>query len=88
MLASRQEQGEWIWVNQRETFIPYRPPGSYYATGAVPVHNEPFLVGDEMLVIFNTFCVEPAQRCPAIMRVSPDLAAADRNRVRGKPWLT
>ena len=64
MLASREEQGEWTWVNQRETFIPYRPPGSYYATGAVPVHNEPFLVGDEMLIFFNAFSRQPAQPCP------------------------
>jgi hypothetical protein len=64
MLASRQERGEWTWVNQRETFIPYGPPGSYYATGAVPLHNEPFFVGDEMLIFFNAFSRQQAQPCP------------------------
>ena len=64
MLASRQQQGEWTWVNRRETFIPHGPPGSYYATGAVPLHNEPFLAGDEMLIFFNAFSRQQAQPCP------------------------
>jgi hypothetical protein len=63
MLASRQQQGDWSWVNQRETFIPYGPIGSYYATGAVPLHNEPFLVGDDMLIFFNAFSRQQAQPC-------------------------
>ncbi len=64
MLASRQEQREWTWVDQRETFIPYGSPGSYNATGAVPLHNEPFLVGDETLIFFNAFSRQQAQPCP------------------------
>ena len=64
MLASRHDQGEWNWVNQRETFIPYGPPGSYYATGAVPLHNEPFVVGDELLIYFNAFSRQQQQPCP------------------------
>jgi hypothetical protein len=64
MLAARHDQGEWKWVNQRETFIPSGPPGSYYATGAVPLHNEPFVVGDELLIFFNAFSRQQQQPCP------------------------
>jgi hypothetical protein len=63
MLASRQEQGEWTWVNRQQTFIPCGPPGSYYATGAVPLHNEPILVGDEMLIFFNAFSRQQSEPC-------------------------
>jgi len=55
MLASRHDGKEWTWANQPESFIPNGPPGSYYATGAIPLHNEPFVVGDEMLIYFNAF---------------------------------
>ena len=64
MIAAQHDQSDWNWVNQRETFIPYGPPGSYYATGAVPLHNEPFVVGDEMLIYFNAFSRHQPQPCP------------------------
>src|SRR5206468_1461995 len=55
MLAARHEGGEWSWVDNTEPFIPFGPPGSYYATGTVPLHNEPFIVGDELLIYYNAF---------------------------------
>lgn len=55
MLASRHDDGPWTWVENQQPFIPFGPPGSYYATGAVPLHNEPFVVGDELLIFFNAF---------------------------------
>ncbi|GDY10072.1 hypothetical protein LBMAG52_35580 [Planctomycetia bacterium] len=64
MLAARHDGGEWSWINHRENFIPHGPPGSYYATGAVPLHNEPFLVGDEMLIYFNAFSRQQTQPSP------------------------
>jgi hypothetical protein len=64
MLASRHDGGEWTWVNNQEPFIPYGPPGSWYATGAVPLHNEPFIVGEELLIFFNAFSRNPATPSP------------------------
>ncbi|MFO0870898.1 MAG: phosphodiester glycosidase family protein [Pirellulales bacterium] len=64
MLASRQEGEEWEWVERREPFIPAGPPGSYYATGAVPLHNEPLIVGDQLLIYFNAFSRQPGSPCP------------------------
>src|SRR5262249_13020823 len=48
----------------KHTFIPFGPQSSYYATGAVPLHNEPFLVGDELLIYFNAFSRDPDHRSP------------------------
>lgn len=64
MLAARHDGGEWSWINHRENFIPHGPPSSYYATGAVPLHNEPFLVGDELLIYFNAFSRQQTQPSP------------------------
>jgi hypothetical protein len=64
MLAARHDGGEWHWVENREPLIPFGPPGSYYATGAVPLHNEPFVVGDELLIFFNAFSRNQAEPCP------------------------
>ena len=64
MLASRHDRGEWSPVDRTSGFIASGPPGSYYATGAVPLHNEPFLVGDEMLVFFNAFSRNQPTPCP------------------------
>ncbi|RLT10774.1 MAG: hypothetical protein DWI21_03705 [Planctomycetota bacterium] len=64
MLASRHDRGEWSPVVQTSGFIHPGPPGSYYATGAVPLHNEPFLVGDEMLIFFNAFSRNQQTPCP------------------------
>jgi hypothetical protein len=64
MLASRHDNGDWQWGNLPQSFIPHGPPGSYYATGAVPLHNEPFLVGDQMLVYFNAFSRQAASPSP------------------------
>jgi hypothetical protein len=63
MLAARHDGGEWHWVGNREPVIPFGPPGSYYATGAVPLHNEPFVVGDELLIFFNAFSRNRAAPC-------------------------
>jgi len=64
MFASRHEGGDWNPVNQTESVIPHGPPGSYYATGAVPLHNEPIVVGDEMLIYFNAFSRNQQEPCP------------------------
>ncbi len=64
MLASRHDRGEWSPVDRTSGFIASGPPGSYYATGAVPLHNEPFLVGDEMLIFFNAFSRNQQTPCP------------------------
>jgi len=64
MLASRQDRGEWVPVNPSAGFISSGQPGSYFATGAVPLHNEPFLVGDEMLIYFNAFSRNQQVPCP------------------------
>lgn len=64
MLASRHDRGEWSPIDRTSGFIASGPPGSYYATGAVPLHNEPFLVGDEMLIFFNAFSRNQQTPCP------------------------
>jgi hypothetical protein len=60
-VAAVRTGGEWHWVENREPLIPFGPPGSYYATGAVPLHNEPFVVGDELLIFFNAFSRNQAE---------------------------
>jgi hypothetical protein len=47
-----------------EPFVAPGPPGTYYATGAVPLHNEPIVVGDEMLICFNAFAYNQQPPCP------------------------
>ncbi len=64
MLAARSDGEAWEWVDNREPWIPAGPPGSYFASGAVPLHNEPFMVGDELLIFFNAFSRDPANPCP------------------------
>ncbi|MSR60576.1 MAG: hypothetical protein EXS05_23530 [Planctomycetaceae bacterium] len=64
MLAARHDGGRWTWIENREPLIPYGLPGSYYATGAVPLHNEPFIVGDELLIFFNAFSRNQTEPCP------------------------
>lgn len=54
-LASRHLDTEWTWANKKSNLIPRGEPGSYYSTGAVPLHNAPFIIGDEMLIYFNAF---------------------------------
>ena len=63
MLASRHPEREWTWVDNTSPFIPFGPPGSYYASGAVPLHNEPFVVGDELLIFFNAFSRNQSPPC-------------------------
>jgi len=55
MLAGRRGSGDWFWIERERPLIPQGPPGSYYSTGAVPLHNEPFVVGDQLLIYFNAF---------------------------------
>jgi len=38
-----------------EPFIAPGPPGSYYATGGVVLHNEPIIVADQLFIYFNAF---------------------------------
>ncbi len=64
MLSARQEGGKWNWVHNRDPWIPFGPPGSYCSTGIVPLHNEPFIVGDELLIFFNAFSRSPDKPCP------------------------
>lgn len=63
-LAARGADGEWEVCDDGQPFIPAGPPGSYHASGAVPLHNEPIVVGEEMLVYFNAFSREPDHPCP------------------------
>jgi len=63
-LAIRDEAGEWELCDDGEPFIPAGPPGSHHASGAVPLHNEPFVVGDSMLVFYNAFSRDPDHPCP------------------------
>jgi Phosphodiester glycosidase len=63
-LASRHDRALWNPVDQTSGLIPTGPPGSYYATGAVPLHNEPFLVGDELLIFFTAFSRNQQTPCP------------------------
>lgn len=64
LLAARHEGGDWKWVANAEPFIRFGPPSSYCASGAVPLHNEPFLVGDELLFYFNAFSRNQSPLCP------------------------
>lgn len=68
LLASRHEGEEWTWIDNAEPFIPFGPPSSYYASGGVPLHNEPFVVGDELLIYFNAFSRNQTPPCPFGMR--------------------
>lgn len=63
-LAARHEGGSWHLVDDGEPFIPAGPPGSHHATGAVPLHDEPIVVGERMLVFFNAFSRDPRTPCP------------------------
>jgi hypothetical protein len=64
MLASRHDGGEWTWIDNIEPFIPFGPPSSYYASGCVPLHNEPIIAGDEMFIYFNAFSRNQSPACP------------------------
>lgn len=63
-LAACHDGGEWHLVDDGEPFIPAGPPGSHHATGAVPLHDEPIVVGERMLVFFNAFARDPEHPCP------------------------
>lgn len=63
-LASHHDGEPWGFVGDGAPLIPMGPPGSYYATGAVPLHNEPFIVGDELLLYFNAFSRYQEPPCP------------------------
>ena len=64
MLSARQDGCEWNWVHNRDPWIPFGRPGSYCSTGIVPLHKEPFVVGDELLICFNAFSRSPDKPCP------------------------
>jgi hypothetical protein len=64
MLAARHDGDEWTWIDNTTPFIPFGPPSSYYASGCVPLHNEPFVVGDELLIYFNAFSRRQTPPCP------------------------
>ena len=63
-LSSHHDGGSWRLVGDGKPFISPGPPGSYYATGAVPLHNEPFILGDQMIFYFNAFSRYQETRCP------------------------
>lgn len=65
-LVAHHDGGPWRRIGKvpDEPFIPPGPEGSYYATGAVPLHNEPLIVGDEMLIYFNAFSYNQEPPCP------------------------
>lgn len=63
MLAGRRGEGDWFWIEREKPFIPQGPPGSYYSTGAVPLHNEPVVVGDQLFIYFNAFARDREQPC-------------------------
>lgn len=63
-LAWRHEGQPWTWGSDPALIIPFGPPSSYYATGAVPLHNEPMIVGDQLLIFFNAFSRQ--QEIPSI----------------------
>jgi hypothetical protein len=54
-LVSHRDGEPWKWVERERPFVPAGGKGSYHATGAVPLHNEPFVVGDKLLIFFNAF---------------------------------
>lgn len=63
MLAGRREGQAWAFLENDKPIIPFGPPSSYYATGGVPLHNEPIVVGDEMFVYFNAFSRNQSPPC-------------------------
>ncbi|MCA9105398.1 MAG: phosphodiester glycosidase family protein, partial [Planctomycetales bacterium] len=60
MVASRHGDEPWRVLSDASRLIPAGPEGSYYASGAVPLHNAPFVLGDRMLIFFNAFSRDPA----------------------------
>jgi hypothetical protein len=63
-LVAHHDGAEWDWIERDQPFIPCGPSGSYYATGAVPLHNEPFPAGDKLLIFFNAFSNKQEPPCP------------------------
>ena len=61
-----------------EPFIP-SVAGSYYVSGSVPLHNEPFIVGDKLYVYFNAFSTRPHPPHPKFGRRSIGLAILRRD---------
>ena len=43
---------------------PLRSAGKLPRHGPVPLHNEPFVMGDELLIYFNAFSRQQQQPCP------------------------
>lgn len=64
-LAACHDGGTWRLVDDGEPFIAAGPPGSHFATGAVPLHDEPIVVGERMLVFFNAFARDAEHPCPS-----------------------
>ena len=54
-LVSHHDGEPWQWVDTKSPFIPLGTPSSYNSTGAVPLHNEPFVMGDKLYIFFNSF---------------------------------
>ncbi len=67
-LVSHHDGEPWQWVNPKIPFIPLGTPSSYNSTGAVPLHNEPFIMGDKLYIFFNSFAITPKPYYPEGMR--------------------
>ena len=63
-LASHRDGKPWQFVGDATPLLPMGPPSSYYASGVVPLHNEPFIVGDQLLIYFNAFSRYQNPPCP------------------------
>jgi hypothetical protein len=61
-----------------QPFIP-SVAGSYYVSGSVALHNEPFVVGDKLYVYFNAFSTRPHAPHPKFGRRSIGLAVLRRD---------
>ena len=54
-LASQHEGQSWKMIDDQSPFIPPGTPSTYNAGGAMPLHNEPFILGEKLLFFFNAF---------------------------------
>ena len=63
-LAARQEGRPWEMIDDQTPFILPGQPSAYNVGGAMPLHNEPFIVGDQLLFYFNAFSRYQDPPCP------------------------
>ena len=53
-LVSHRDGQPWRRVAPDRPFLDNGPEGTYYRAGGMPLHNEPIVVNDELLLYFNT----------------------------------